>query len=74
MSIVFVIIGIVIGFAISKIMSNSEIIHGVIDVDHNTKMCKIHISSDELSNRETKIVHFLVNHDGKIESRDEQPL
>lgn len=76
MYVLFTILGIIIGAMIRTMFYNSELIHGVIDVDHNTKLCRFHISSQEISNYETKTVKFLVNHNAKLEmdTRDEHTL
>lgn len=65
--------GVLLGVFAEKIYENHMKTHGVIEVDHDTEQCKIHITSDELSNRKTKKVIFIVNHDAKI-SREEQIL
>ena len=73
MEFIFLAGGVVIGSVITAIIKDRNKICGVIDVDHNNVMCKIRITSDELSNRRTKRAVFKINHDAKI-SREEQIL
>lgn len=77
MEIIFLIGGILSGF-ISGILwqiisDNRYKTYGIIDIDHNTAQCKIHITSEELANRKTKKAIFTINHDAII-SRSKQRL
>ena len=65
--------GVLLGVVFMKIRSARERIHGVIEVDHQTEQCKIHITSEELSNPKKKIAAFVIKHDAKI-SREKQSL
>ena len=67
------VLGAIIGSILEKIFMKNTKTHGVIEVDHNTEMCKVRITSSDLSDRKTKKAIFVVNHDVKI-SRDEQSL
>ena len=73
MEYLFLVGGIILGIVISIIFKSKNKIYGVIEVDHNTDMCKVHITSDELSNPNSKKAIFVIDHDGKI-SREEQGL
>lgn len=66
MEFIFFIGGLLLGLVIMKIANKKERIHGVVDVDHNTKQCIFHITSDEVSNRKKKIAVFYINHDANI--------
>lgn len=65
--------GAAIGSILSIIFRKRDETYGIIDVDHNTEQCKIHITSKELSNRKNKKAVFMINHDAYI-SRDEHIL
>ena len=73
MEIIFLLGGAFLGATVYYAIENRTKIHGIIDVDHNTQQCKVNIISSELSDRRTKTVVFMVNHDAVI-SRDEQGL
>lgn len=66
-------IGIIAGISAKKIYESRYITSGYIAVDHVTELCKVHISSEKLSNKNIKKVIFTVKHDCKI-SRDDQGL
>jgi len=68
---IFFIGGLLIGVLIMKIIQRRERIHGVIDVDHNTEQCMVHITSGELSDRKKKIVVFLINHNANISQKEQ---
>lgn len=65
--------GIIVGILIMTIINIRKTIYGIIDVDTKTGMCRVHISSSELSNPKCKKVMFKINHDADI-SREEQSL
>ena len=73
MSILIFVLGFVLGVIIMLIHRSNERIHGVVDIDHNTKQCKFHITSAELSDSSKKIAVFVINHNAEI-SREEQGL
>lgn len=67
-------IGLILGAVIILIIDHRDKkIYGVIDIDHNTELCKFHISSDELGNRRNTKAIFIINHEASI-SREEQSL
>ena len=65
--------GAIIGSLLNELWHIRSKTHGIIEVDHDTEQCKIHITSNDLSNRKTKKAVFKINHDAKI-SRDEHTL
>lgn len=73
MEFLFFIGGWIIGRIFHWAWKRKEKICGVIEVDHDTEQCKVHISSDELSNRKSKKAVFEIKHDAKI-SREKQSL
>jgi len=48
-------------------------VHGMIDIDQITRLCRFRITSDKLANPRKKYAIFKINHDAEI-SRDEQFL
>lgn len=71
MEILLIIIGIIIGIIFEKFRDAMITEIGTIDVDHETGLCKLNVTSDQINNVNTKKVIFTVNHDAKI-SREEQ--
>lgn len=75
MKFIFLFVGIILGFIFSKVFSRTKKIHGHIDVDERTGLCRFKITSTELENPNTKKAIFEVNHNVEIPiSRDEQSL
>ena len=73
MEILFFLGGMILGVLFTIMLKHKDKIYGVIEVDHNTEMCKVHITSDELSNINNKKAVFKINHNANI-SREEQGL
>ena len=73
MEFIFFIGGVIIGTIFTMIFKKYNKTFGIIDVDHSNGLCKIHITSEELSNYKTKKAIFTINH-GAIISREEQTL
>ena len=73
MDLIFITGGVLVGVIVGRLIEKRSKTHGVIDVDHSTGMCKVRITSEELSNHKTKKAIFIVNHDAEI-SREEQIL
>ena len=73
MEFLFFIGGVILGVVITLIYRSRERIHGIVHVDHNTEQCMFSVTSNELSNRNKKIVVFLINHNAEL-SREEQGL
>lgn len=71
MEMLFLIIGLIGGFGVAKLFKRSEKTFGIIDVDTNTGMCRVRITSEELGDPNKKHAIFIINHDASI-SRDEQ--
>lgn len=67
------VIGWLIGYIVALIRLAKNQIHGVIEVDHNTGMCRVRIASDGLQDKTRKTATFAVEHDAMI-SRNEQAL
>lgn len=66
MEFLFLIGGFVLGIIITTIFKRKDVIFGFIDVDQNTGLCRVHISSDELANTKNKKVVFTINHNVDI--------
>lgn len=73
MEFIFLAGGVIGGFVLAKITGRHSKIYGVIDVDHQNELCKVHITSAELSDRRSKKAVFKINHDVVL-SREEQIL
>lgn len=69
MELIILLGGVFIGIAIGK----PKKIQGIIDVDHDTNMCRINVNHKELLNRKLKTATIYINHDAAI-SREEQTL
>lgn len=65
--------GAIVGVIVDKFISIFSKTYGVIEVDHNSKGCKVLISSDDLLNRKNKKAIFSINHNANF-SREEQSL
>lgn len=72
-SICFILIGVILGIIFVTIKNKFITIGGVIEVDNQSNLCKVHITSTELSNLKTKKVMFKVVHNIDL-SREEQLL
>lgn len=70
---IFFIGGMVTAKIISILFKRNEKIYGIIEVDHDSGMCGVRITSDELSDYKSKKAVFEIKHDGVI-SREEQGL
>lgn len=66
-------VGFTIGFIFSKLTKRIKEIHGEIDVDQITGLCRFRLTSDKIADRSKKYAIFKINHDVDI-SRDEQCL
>lgn len=73
MPFIFLTIGFALGCTITLLINSRCKIHGFVEVDHNTRECKFHLSSGELSDRKSKKIVFEVRHDVEV-SREEQGL
>lgn len=67
------IIGFTIGIIFITLFKQIKEIHGLIDIDRITGLCRFRITSDKLANPRKKYAIFKINHDAEI-SRDEQFL
>ena len=65
--------GVALGIIIVTLFKQKDKIYGIIEVDHNTEMCKFRITSNELSDRKNKKAMFIIEHEANI-SREEQGL
>lgn len=66
MEIIYILIGIIIGISIIKIINNFQMVIGVIEVDHESNLCRIRISRPDLSDfTKTKAV-FKICHNATI--------
>lgn len=73
MEVIFILIGFALGCITTLFIKSRCKIHGVIEIDHNARLCRSRITSDELLDRNTKIAVFEVKHDVII-SQEEQGL
>ena len=71
---IFLVIGIIFGFAISFIFKRKNKIYGTIDIENETGLCRFRIDkTNNLTEPTIKYAVFKVNHNVNI-SRDEQVL
>lgn len=73
MEFIFFLVGIVVGIVFMIIRQRTEIIHGIVHVDHETESCSFSLISNQLADRKKKKAVFLINHDAQI-SREKQSL
>lgn len=71
--IIIFIFGIIIGIAVGKGIDSISKIYGIIEIDEQTQMCKVKITSSELGNLKTKKAMFKIIHGSRI-SRDDHLL
>ena len=69
--IIFLIVGFTIGFIFCMIFKRHDEVHGQVDIEPTTGLCRFRISSDEIANPRKKYAIFKINHNAII-SRDEQ--
>lgn len=79
MEFIFLLIGVIIGVITTRSHFGKKHIYGHIDVDSKTGQCRIHLSSNDLENKQIKRAILFVNHDIDIpvqndDSRDEPLL
>lgn len=73
MEIIFLLIGFLTGFIICFIIKQRKEVHGNIDIDILTGLCRFRITSNKLSDSHKKYAVFKINHNAEI-SRDEHLL
>ena len=66
----FFILGIIVGMIILKIITNSRTVTGVVQIDHETGLCRFKITNETLSDTKCQKVIFDVQHDAKISDED----
>lgn len=66
----FFILGIIVGMIILKIITNSRTVTGVVQIDHETGLCRFKITNETLSSPKCQKVIFDVQHDAKISDED----
>ena len=66
----FFILGIIMGMIILKIITNSITVTGVVQIDHETGLCRFTITNETLSNPKCQKAIFDVQHDAKISDED----
>lgn len=71
--IVSFIFGLILGAVIVIIREQNSSVKGVIQIDPKTKMCRVTILDEHLSDLDVRKATFLVSHDAEI-SRDEPSL
>lgn len=63
-------IGILFGVIFKSAMENKEKVTGVVQIDHNSGLCRFKITNEELSNPKCKKVQFIVDHNATITEDD----
>lgn len=71
--IIFLIVGFTIGFIFCMIFKRRDEVHGKVEIEPSTGLCRFIISSDEIANPNKKYAVFKISHNAII-SRDEQWL
>ena len=71
--IIFLIVGFTFGFIFCMIFNRHDEVHGKVDIEPCTGLCRFKISSNEIANPHKKYAIFKINHNAII-SRDEQWL
>lgn len=66
-------IGFTCGVIFTIIFKRNKEVHGMIDIDQLTGLCRFRITSDKLANPRKKYAIFKIDHNAEI-SRDEQFL
>ena len=66
MGVLHFLLGFVVGITLFKIISLLTSAAGIISVDHESGLCRVFISSEDLSNRSCKKAVFKVEHDAVI--------
>ena len=66
----FFILVVIVGTIILKIVNNSRIVTGIVQIDHETGLCRFKITNETLSNPKCQRVIFDVQHDAKISDED----
>lgn len=69
-SALFFILGIVLGILINNILRNKRTVTGVVQIDHETGLCRFCVEREDLSNPNCRMVIFTVQHDAKITEQD----
>lgn len=70
---VFLLIGFTIGIIFCSLRKRRYEVHGQVDIDRVTGLCRFRITSDKLADPNKKYAIFKIDHDAEI-SRDEQLL
>lgn len=73
MEFIFLLIGFLTGVVAFSIIKRKNEIHGNIDIDNVTGLCRFKITSNKLADPHKKYAIFKINHNAEI-SRDEQLL
>lgn len=69
-SIVLLLMGIIIGIVVRKIIEKRHKVIGVVQVDHETGLCKFCITSEDLANIKCKKVLLNVDHNAIITEQE----
>lgn len=65
-AVILVIFGVLIGLTISYMRQSNERVTGVVQIDHNSGLCRFKVTNDTLSDLKIKKVLFYVEHDAVI--------
>lgn len=66
MGLLYFVGGVVIGIVLTMIFKRRYKTYGIIEVDHQSELCKVRLTSNELQDRKTTKVIFDVKHDATI--------
>lgn len=71
MEIIFLLVGFTIGVIFTLILKRKNEVHGQVDIDPVTGLCRFRITSDKLADPRKIYAVFRISHNAEI-SRDEQ--
>ncbi len=70
MYIILLVVGILIGIRIRSVMNRNERVVGVVQIDHETGLCRFLITKEQLSDLKCNKVLFTVEHNAVITDDD----
>ncbi len=73
MDVLFFLGGVFVGFIFTILIKDNTKTYGIMLVDHENKLCKVHVTSNDLVDHRTKKVVLKVDHNANL-SREEQGL
>ncbi len=70
MYVILLVVGILIGIRIRSVMSRNEKVVGVVQIDHETGLCRFSVTKEQLSDLKCNKVVFTVEHNAVITDDD----